>query len=250
MKKISLWAKKNKWAARLLIICIYILLNVLGYAYGILLKEAGVTFSLNLFILVFLLFLTSTTLYPSKKNRKNDATSFYFKQKSCDVILALSSFCMIVYVGNNYNSLSGSYSTVNGTANTTLPFPTDSTIKSYHSISEFKESIKDDQGKSLNWKEKKKLLKKQIKGIQASKDVSDGGKIALIFLSVLVALGLLYLLAALSCSVACSGAEGLAVVIVLLGTGAIIFLLVKVIKGILRKKEREKPEKQIPTVTE
>ncbi len=74
---------------------------------------------------------------------------------------------------------------------------------------------------------------------QEYKDATKGERTALIVLSILIALGLLSLVAALSCNLSCSGSEGGAAVVAILGTGLIIFLLVKIIKRINRGKPKE-----------
>jgi hypothetical protein len=48
----------------------------------------------------------------------------------------------------------------------------------------------------------------------------------------LIAVGLIGLVAALSCNLSCSGSEAAALLLLIFGTGLIIFLLVKVIKRI------------------
>jgi hypothetical protein len=148
---------------------------------------------------------------------------------------------MIVYTGNNYSNLFNNNSTVNAAVNAVSSLPGDSIARSYQSIAAFNKTLKDETGKPLPWKEKKKLLKKQVKEIKTAKDISQGGKIALIFLSILVALGLLYLLAALSCSIACNASGGLALVVAVLGTTGIIILLAFVIRAITGKKKKKKP---------
>jgi hypothetical protein len=45
---------------------------------------------------------------------------------------------------------------------------------------------------------------------------------------------LLYLLAALACTISCNGAEGAAIVVGVVGTAAIIFLFVKLMKHLNR----------------
>jgi hypothetical protein len=121
-----------------------------------------------------------------------------------------------------------------------LSFPKDSTIKSYKSIAEFRALMKDETGKPLKWKEKKKLLKEQIRAIKKDKDVSNAGKVALIILSIAVALGLLYLIAALACDLSCSGSEGAATVLMIGGAGLIVFLFILALRAILGKKKRAK----------
>jgi hypothetical protein len=100
--------------------------------------------------------------------------------------------------------------------------------------------MKDETGKPLKWKEKKKLLKEQIRAIKKDKDVSNAGKVALIILSVAVALGLLYLIAVLACDLSCSGSEGAATVLMIGGAGLVVFLFILALGAILGKKKRQK----------
>lgn len=241
MKKISLWAKNNKWQARFLIFGIYLLLNLLGITIGWMLNDMQISISVNAFLFFILLFLAGMFAYPVKSYSKNTGISVYTRQKSCDFILAASTFCMILFIGNKYPHLISNHSAGYTAANASVSFPVDSMKTSYEKMAAFSEKMKAENGKQLSWKEKKKLLKKQVKEIKASGEISPAGKVLLIILSVLVALGLLYVLAALSCSISCGGAEGLAIAVAVLGTGLIIFLLVRLIRSINRKTQKVKP---------
>lgn len=241
MKKISLWAKNNKWSARFIITGIYILFNILGIVAGRMLYDLQIFIPINVFLLFILLFLAGIMAYPSKRNSKTSGSSFYLRQKTCDFILAASTFCMIVYAGNNYEQLFSHQQSGILTAIASSSLPGDSIKSSIKTISAFSNSMNDENSKPLTWKEKKKLLKKQVKEIKESNENSPAGKVLLIILSVITALGLLYLLAALSCSISCGGAEGLAIAVVVLGTGLIIFLLARVIRSIKRKQDKLKP---------
>jgi hypothetical protein len=57
-------------------------------------------------------------------------------------------------------------------------------------------------------------------------------------LSVAVALGLLYLIAALACNLSCAGSDIAAVIVGVGGAGLVIFLLIVVIRKILGRKGR------------
>ena len=96
----------------------------------------------------------------------------------------------------------------------------------------------------LSQREKLRLIKDQIKTIKHDKDSSKGDKTLLIILSVIIALGLLSGLAALSCSLSCNGSEALALIVGIGGTFLIIFFLALIIKHIsnqsLKKKEKTK----------
>ena len=98
-----------------------------------------------------------------------------------------------------------------------------------------KEETKATSKKPFSKKELKKKLKNKWKEFRKHyKESTKGEKTALIILSVIIAAGLLLLLAGLSCEISCSGSEGAAIAVGLLGTGLIIFLLVRVIQRINR----------------
>jgi hypothetical protein len=125
-------------------------------------------------------------------------------------------------------------------ASAVTSLPKDST-KAYKTADEFKRSLYDENGKVLKWKERKKLLKQQVKAIKKDNTLSDGGKVGLIILCVLLALALAYGVAALSCSLSCSGSEGAAVAVAILGLGGIILLTFFLIRGIVRKSKKPNP---------
>jgi len=244
MKKISLWARTHKWPTRFIIVAIHAILIIIAFNTGILFNELNVYVPATTFFVFTGIFLAAVFSYPSrsKKNRASSAAAFYFRQKSCDFIMAASSFCIIVYFGNHEKNIFQSNSEIQAAVTRPVSLPGDSAMKTYKSIAAFKASLKDEHGKNLSWKEKKKLLTQQVKAIKKAKDISPGGKVALIILSVIVALGLIALLAALSCSIACGGADALAIIVMALGTAGIIFLLVRVIRNITGKEKKQKKD--------
>ena len=160
MKRISFWARNHKWPARIIIVVSFILLNVLGIFTGIFLDKLGISISSTTLLVFVSVFLVGFAFYPSKaaKNKKN-ATIFYINQKSYDFILAASTFCMIVYIGNKPETLFQQYQPLNATVMTEPYLLKDSSSKNYKSISDFNKTMKDENGKILKWKERKKLLK-------------------------------------------------------------------------------------------
>lgn len=233
MKKISLWARQHRWQTRVLIVVIYIILNGIGLFVGDLLFLSGLSIPSSIIYTTCFVFLLGFISYPSKKD-KAAYKNFYRRQKLTDFVLISTTFLLVVSYGNHYNtapSLSQSpFHSLYALANKPVP-----TILNKNATEE-KPVIKKKKGiKNLKQKlrENIRLLKKEYK------DASKGEKAALIILSVLIALGLFFLLAALSCNISCSGSEGAATVILLLGTALIVFLLVKVIKRINRGKPKE-----------
>jgi hypothetical protein len=245
MKSLSLWARHYPSQARVVIIISWIMLTYLGIYIGITLKELSFILPLSVFLSSIAAFLITFLIYPLKHQRKyNKIISFYAWQKSCDIIVAAASFIMVIYVANKPETLFSGYQFAHAVKVTKTPLPADSIGKSYKSINDFVASLKDKNGNLLKWKERKKLLKTQLKEIRKADDMSKGGKTALIILSVLVAIGLLALVASAACSLSCNGSDAAAVLLGIGGTALVIWLLIFVIRRIngKAKKKRVKTE--------
>ena len=246
MKQLSIWAKEHKWASRFIIVLSFISLSFLGMITGLLFDSLDM--SLPFFILPGVVFICLLTwiIYPFKKNsadKMNKQKSYVF-QKSCDGVLIGLTFIMFVYFGNHQTTPFHS-SLFPASAVNTSSLPGDSS-KTYLSIAEFKKTMKNENGKPLKWKERKKLMKTQIKAIKNADSLSEGVKVLLIILTVLVAVFLGIGVAALSCSLSCSGSEAAAVIVGIVGYAGIIFLTVLVIKS-LRKSRRDKAKAESAT---
>ena len=243
-RKISFWASKHKWPARFSIIISFLIMNGLGIYSGLLLNELNIVFTAWFLILSLLVFSIAWLTYPKIRS------GTYVNRKISDSVMIMSTFLMFMYFGNrqvtpfNPSILYGANSNI-------LSLPKDSTGK-YKSPGEFKKSLYDQSGKPLKWKERKKLLKQQVKAIKKDRSLSDGGKVGLIILCVLLAVILAYGVAALSCSLSCSGSEGAAVVVAVLGFAGILLLTIFLIRSIVRKSKKEKPkqtEDQLPSTS-
>lgn len=246
IKQLSFWAKKHKWPSRFIIVSSFIIMNILGIVTGYLFNSLNVTFSSLVLLLTILVFLIAWLKYPSRKKTTNaiEKDRSYIMQKTCDMVLIGTTFMMFVYFGHRQTSPINYFVPTSSAANT-FSLPKDSS-KTYKSLEEFKKMLSDENGKPLKLKERKKLLKNQIKAIKNADDLSTGGKIALITLCILLALVLAYGVAALACSLSCSGAEGAAVVVAILGLAGIILLTVFLIRSILRKTKKHKSKELKP----
>ena len=103
--------------------------------------------------------------------------------------------------------------------------------------------------RSLKWKKKNRLLKNQVRAIKKSDELLKGAQIVLIILSVIVALGLLGLVAALACNLSCGGSDAIAILAGLGGTALVTFLLIITIKAILGKKKKKPIVQEEPVKT-
>jgi membrane protein implicated in regulation of membrane protease activity len=246
IKQLSFWAKNHKWSSRFIIVFAFIIMSFLGIVTGFLFNSLDVIFTPLILLSVILIFILAWLKYPLKKVNANtkEKNRSYILQKSYDLILIGSTFIMFVYFGNRQTSPVNYFVLTTSAVNSSSK-PKDST-NTYKSINEFKKMMKDENGKTLKWKERKKLLKKQIKAIEKANDLSASGKVFLIILCVLLAVLLAYGVAALACSLSCSGAEGAAVVVAILGLAGVILLTVFLIRSIIRKSKKDKQKEVKP----
>lgn len=240
MKKISYWAKVHKTQARIIIIITFLILNGLAFFTGYLFRQIGISFLPGFLFASFLLYFMAFVAYPSKskKGTRFSPSSFYMMQKSCDFVLVASTFCMYMYVSNSPASLNKLYPQAKAFV---ITHPKDSVAKNYKNLNDFTLSLKDKAGNWLKWKERKKLLKEQVREIKKDNNLSRAQKTLLIILSVIAALGLFILVLGLSCSLSCSGSDAAAAIVGIGGTALIIFLLIIVLKSINGKHRKRTP---------
>lgn len=246
MKEISYWAKSHRQEARITIVICYIILNILAIISGYFLQQMGLLLLPVFLFCCFTVFIIAVIAYPSKYRKGINLSSsvFYNLQKTCDFIIVSCTFCMIFYLSNRPENLFRFYPQVN--ASIINHTPKDKVGKPYKSISDFYASLKDKEGNTLKWKERKKLLKEQVRSIKKDNDLSKGAKIIFIILSVIAAAGLLYLVAGLTCNLSCDGSGAAAAIVGVGGTALIIFLLILAIRGITGKKRKRKIASEKP----
>lgn len=237
MRKLSFWAHRHPWGARFAIVGSFVLLNLIGILVGLLLKNMNVFLPLSFLLAGAGLYAASFLAYPQKLRK---GLRYYWRRKVFDLGLAASTFLMVIYMGNQPGQLFR-YSSPFQTAMASVPYNPGDNLrqKGHKSIRDFSASMKGEDGKMLKWKERKKLLKEQIRGIKKSNEFSKKQQIGLIILSVIIAIGLLMLVAALACSIACNGSGVLAVIVGVGGAAVIIILLLSVIRKLSRKHKEE-----------
>jgi hypothetical protein len=244
MRKLSLWGKHHKQAARLTIILSFILLTIIGYYTGTWMNDLAISLPEAIFFMAVFSYIAGVIAYPLRpvSHKTTKPKTFYIRQKICDTGLAVSTFLMIVYLANHPDTFIHSFVPAGAVSGNNLVLPKDSSAKTYKSIREFSASIKDKDGTLLKWKERKKLLKEQVRSIKKADNLSKGDKAGLIVLAVIVALGLAALVGALACELSCNGSEGAALLVGIGGTVLIIFLLIITIRAIKKGKKEPKDE--------
>ena len=236
MRNLSIWAFRHAIAARLVIIFSQLMLAILAVLLANQLAILDIHFPLWWMYLGFALFFISWFAYS--RIRRESAWRFA-KQKILDFLLTALGFLLVMLLADQLNQPNYSSSAVN--AATFVKDPpayknpeAEKLLKAFKSGEKTKFTAKE---KRILKKEFKYQLKKYaLEEITGKK--SDAGQTALIVLTILVAVGLWLLIASLACEVSCSGSDAGAVIIVIIGTAAIIWGTVAVIKAINRGAKR------------
>ena len=240
MRNVASWASRNPWTARFLIIFLYLPLNIAGLMLGDLLFDRGYEFPSFVLYGACLVALAVILYYPSRRHAiflKN----FYVKRKSADFLLLFSTVCMIAFIGNHLNTgKTFSLITKAGGLSATGNYEASSFTASVHPKKPIKKIV-----------QKKQLRKKVVSLIKTLRkkyrDTSDGTKILLIFLAVVVIAATVVLLLGLVCAIGCGGAEAISYILLTLGVGLGIFLTFLIFKRLSRNHPKNQEIKPPPS---
>jgi hypothetical protein len=210
-KEISRWASQNPWKTRGIITGTHITTALCAITLGSQLSEQGILIPDSTKYLSFFTIGTAIILYPS-----SHLTKLYLQRKIYDAVLFTSGAAMMMYIGNQSAVQQQNPANQNP-------------IYSF---------IGNNQGTSSYVKENISIPKITPQDPPAKK--STGAKIALTVLAIVVFAALGYGLAALSCSIACSGNEALAAVVGIGGGIGLILLFIATIKSIFGKGKKNK----------
>jgi hypothetical protein len=225
MKKISVWARRNKKKARLLIVLIHLALFYLGIEAGRIFWQLDIILSIWILCMALLVYVSAIALYPKKTDPRldQDKEKSYRTQKTTDFLLGLSAFVMISFLSNQYFSkgeseISGFFVNMVRGASIGNPVAGESVkVWKYGSV-----EVK------LSRHEKKMLKREFFKQFvryakaRATGDSVSAGQVLLIMLTIIAAVGLLALLASLACSLSCSGSGAAAILVAIVGITGIV----------------------------
>jgi len=207
-KKVSKWASENPKKTVTAILGTKSVLALGALHFGSMLHSSGYNFSENSLFVLLSLFSVSAVFYPIRKKQKGIFKQGYLKQKTHDIVLATLGFSMMLSLGN-VSSQDPNY------------LPILNPITNQTSIEEeYIPVMSDETAESKN-----------------SSDEDTFGKVVGTIFIVAAFLGLLLLLAMLSCSISCNGQEALAIVVFIGGLIALIALLVHVLKLVWSKQQ-------------
>lgn len=237
MRSLSLWAKYHVVSARILIIISHGLLSWIGYFLGTRLSQSGVALSPLWTYFLIAVFIVTGALYPSGRSSKN-----YIKRKLCDFIVVACGFLLTISVVNNINRSSAIYQTAEAV------IPVNPSSYKYAEAKKLLEQYEKGEKTNFTLKEKR-VIRKEFKyqllrfaKAKVAGNKNDTGDAAAIVLVCIAAAGLFFLLIGLACSLSCNGSEAAAWAVFILGTVAIVWGSVAIIRSINRK--RGKPKRQ------
>jgi uncharacterized membrane protein len=237
MRKISFWAKHHRFQAITFLVIIKLLLAYIAFYVGSSLLDLDIHIPFFVFGIALFILVMAALIYPSRRFTRLSKNQFYIRQKSCDFIVAACSFLMIGTLVNNNLPLAGT--TISLASNVTSIQPT---------AEEILVSLKYRDKSTLTRQEKRILkeeFKKQLKVYAVAKvtgHTSDAGQAGLIILTIVAALGLLFLVASLACSLSCNGSDAAAVIVGVLGVALIVWGTIALIKRISKGPEKKKEE--------
>lgn len=222
MKSISYWASRHLWPARLLLVAIFVLLNLLAVFVGKSLSLLQVSLPFYLVYLLLLPFAAAWLLHPG-----GHSNSSFRLRKWCEGTVGGICFMLVVILFNQKLPVSNA------------PVWSNTVVKKLAEQKLTNSKVLEEKP-VLRKKHQRQKLRNNIKTIRSLYQQSPKTtKIILIILAVVVAIGLLWPLSLLVCQLSCAGSEALAIFVSVLGTGLIVYLAVLVVKGIERRYQRK-----------
>lgn len=235
MRKLSHWAKQHPAYARIVIVISHCILIWIGYFLGTRSSRSGIELSpLWIYFLIAAFFVTGA-LYPSDRSSKK-----YLERKLCDFLAVACSFLLTICVVNNLNTPAVIYQTAEAV------MPVNPPSYKYAEAKNLLERFEKGGNTKFTLKEKK-IIKKEFKyqllryaKAKIAGNKNDASDAAAIVFVCIAAAGLFFLVIGLACNLSCNGSEAAAWIVFILGTAAIIWGSVAVIRAIRRKNGKSK----------
>ena len=229
MKKLSNWASHHKWTARIIITVLNFVIIFLGWVIGSLLPEASAGLATGIFFSLCVLTFYIWFIYPSVK--KN-----YLKRKLCEFAVGFFTLAFSVLITNYGFPVTTSQALGSTTAHV------DTTLKNHSRLAMFKAKLEKAKEAKLTRKEKRQIVKAEIRSIKRDQELTDAEKAGIIILTILLAAAVLLGTAALGCQLSCSGSGAGAVLVVAAGLFLTVFVIMTGIRyanGDLPKKKKK-----------
>lgn len=219
MKTIALWASQNLFASRLLLIALHTILFITALYSGLALALLGVSLPVWLIPVTAVMVCIGLLAYPFGRNGN------FAGRKLLDFGFAVAAFIMLFSFSNQTP-----LPTINQPRAVPIVERGIALEKAPQDVSGFKRVL----SAPKTWIQKR-MQKRATQWESVIQEYRPGLVVLFIFLTALAAFGLGVLIAALSCSIACSGFEVAAVIVLVLGWGGIIAGAIFSIRAAIRK---------------
>lgn len=207
MKTLSKWATRHPWPARLILVILHCVNASVAFTIGLVLLEENIRLHSLVPTFCMIVFLVLILRYPSRKRIPFALRYLYQRAKVMDFALLFTSFCMIVSFTNQEFAMHRPASRLEMMIMPAAP---------QSSKHELRKERKEQR------KEIRKHVRAMLKEVKGNFSIITAIIISSIFLTFLITAW--YGILALSCSLSCSGAEGLAALVGFGGTGLLIYL--------------------------
>lgn len=227
MRKLSQWGKNNPVKARVIITLGHVFLVFNAFALGILSYVNDITVAWWVPLVLGNLFFLAYFFYPIKGAKEGLFRHSYGKQKALDFIL-ISSYAMLISAGLNHWASTP--------IQPAFPSNPNAVLIAQKLRPEAQQEALSQKDKKANVRATIQSVKANLKALKAELKAAQGsGKGWLIALTIVLALGVGYLITGLACGIMCSGQEGLGWAALIVGWAGLIWLTVIMIKKIARR---------------
>lgn len=231
MHAIRLWAKAHPGAAQVTIACSHVALAILALNLGLMLYRDGVQTGLIGLLAPSIALLWGVLTYP---RRKNSGKELFLKIRfRYDLTILLAGFILATSVFNY--SITQAFQTTTPSGYQVMP----AALRQSQTHTSTRNVLSPDahSQKKAGWR---KSLRSAIKA-HFLQNQKAGGKARGLWYGLIFLLsgGLSLLVTALSCNLACSGAGAAAVIVGILGAGAIVYLTGLLLRAVLPEEKKK-----------
>jgi hypothetical protein len=230
MKKYSIWSARNPRAARMIIAFCHIMLIGLSIVFGMVTYFEDIKISNSFSIVMVIAFSLAYLWYPNRKAKEGLYKYSWRRRIKHDFVMAFSYSCILVAGINQF-----SFQPVNTPESHYQVRLMSVSPQIASEVISKKESRKDNKMQARSIKAE---IKKQLKSMKAEWKANNPNKSFLKIMLILLILGLAILLwsgiASLACSLSCNGQEGLALIVIVVGTLAVVLLMIVAIRATSR----------------
>lgn len=242
MKNISIWAKNNRAKALGLTILLHVIISYYFFYVGALLLTKKIILPFSIVYISGVLLLTSYIFYPIKYVRRGIFKRTFFREKQWQLVAMISAALLMVFIGNH--SAKSAFLEINRVPEySAITVAVD--VKQEPRVGKKSKVEKRTQRQFIKKTKRqlRKRIRKNVRKLRAKeKGLTSFEKSLIAFLSLLLGIVLGYLVLALSCSIACSGNEALALIVLLGGFTLIIVGFVAILRSLFGKQARKEME--------